>query len=44
MGWSDSHLHRFRTAANHNAAHFITEFDLDEGEEGIVEARFGSTK
>src|SRR5437016_612339 len=32
MGWSDSHLHRFRTGADHNAAHFITEFDLDEGE------------
>jgi hypothetical protein len=37
MGWYDSHLHRFRTGADHNAAHFITEFDLDEGEEGIVE-------
>lgn len=37
MGWFDSHLHRFRTGADHNAAHFITEFDLDEGEEGIVE-------
>lgn len=37
MGWSDSHLHRFRTGADHNAAYFITEFDLDEGEDGIVE-------
>jgi hypothetical protein len=37
MGWYDPHLHRFRTGADHNAAHFITEFDLDEGEEGIIE-------
>ena len=37
MGWHDSHLHRFRTGADHNAAYFITEFDLDEGEEGTVE-------
>jgi hypothetical protein len=37
MGWYDSHLHRFRTGADHNAAYFITEFDLDEGDEGIVE-------
>jgi hypothetical protein len=39
MGWSDSHLHRFRTGADQNAAYFITEFDLDEGEDGIVEDR-----
>lgn len=37
MGWSGYHLHRFRTGADHFSPHFITEFDLDEGEEGIVE-------
>lgn len=37
MGWSDYHLHRFRTGADHWAPHFITEFDLEEGDEGILE-------
>ena len=37
MGWSDYHLHRFRAGVEYNAPYFITEFDLDEGEEGILE-------
>jgi len=34
MGWTDSHLHRFRTG---NGPYFITEFDLHEGDDGILE-------
>lgn len=37
MGWTDSHLHRFRTAPHPNAPEFLTQFDLDEGEEGMLE-------
>ena len=37
MGWSDSHLHRFRTGKDHRSPYFITDVDLDEGEEGRVE-------
>lgn len=37
MGWTDSHLHRFRTANGRNAPEFLTQFDLDEGDEGILE-------
>lgn len=37
MGWSDCHLHRFRTGADHQSPHFVTEFDLEEGDEGILE-------
>lgn len=38
MGWYDSHLHRFRMSNDHRSAHFATEFDLDEGDEGMPEA------
>lgn len=37
MGWSDTHLHRFRTNHDLNAPEFLTQFDLDEGEEGMLE-------
>ena len=38
MGWYDSHLHRFRMSNDHRSAYFATEFDLDEGDEGMPEA------
>jgi hypothetical protein len=37
MGWTDSHLHRFRTGNGRNAAEFLTQFDIDEGDEGMLE-------
>jgi Plasmid pRiA4b ORF-3-like protein len=37
MGWSDSHLHRFRTGSDHRSPYFVTPFDLDEGEDGTLE-------
>ncbi|QTX06337.1 plasmid pRiA4b ORF-3 family protein [Agromyces archimandritae] len=37
MGWTDSHLHRFRTGNDRMAPEFITPFDLEEGEEGMLE-------
>jgi hypothetical protein len=37
MGWTDSHLHRFRTGRDHRSPSFVTTFDLDEGEEGVLE-------
>lgn len=37
MGWTDSHLHRFRTGSDHRAPGFVTRFDLEEGEEGVLE-------
>ena len=37
MGWYDSHLHRFRTGNDHRSPYFLTDFDLDEGEEGLLE-------
>ncbi len=37
MGWTDSHLHRFRTGNGRNAPEFLTQFDLDEGDEGLLE-------
>lgn len=37
MGWSDSHLHRFRTGSDHRSPYFVTHFDLDEGEDGKLE-------
>ncbi len=38
MGWYDSHLHRFRIANDHRSAYFATEFDLDEGDDGMPES------
>lgn len=37
MGWTDSHLHRFRTGSDPRSAYFITEFDLDDGDDGLLE-------
>lgn len=37
MGWYDSHLHRFRTDNDHRSPSFITKFDRDEGEDGVLE-------
>lgn len=37
MGWSDSHLHRFRTGSDHRSPYFVTHVDLDEGEDGTLE-------
>jgi hypothetical protein len=37
MGWTDSHLHRFRTGGDHRSPYFVTTFDIDEGEEGVLE-------
>ncbi|MDN5743797.1 MAG: plasmid pRiA4b ORF-3 family protein [Nocardioidaceae bacterium] len=37
MGWTNSHLHRFRTARDHRAPYFLTQFDLEEGDEGMLE-------
>ncbi len=37
MGWTDSHLHRFRTGQDHRSAYFVTAVDLDEGEDGVLE-------
>ena len=37
MGWSNSHLHRFRTGCDHRSPYFVTAFDLDEGDEGLLE-------
>lgn len=37
MGWTESHLHRFRQGQSYDDPYFITEFDLSEGEEGTLE-------
>lgn len=37
MGWTDSHLHRFRTGADFRAPSFLTPFDIEEGDEGMLE-------
>ncbi len=37
MGWTNSHLHRFRTGPDHRSPSLITTFDVEEGEEGVLE-------
>lgn len=37
MGWADCHLHRFRTARDPRSPHFLTLFDVDEGDQGVLE-------
>ena len=37
MGWHNSHLHRFTTSNDPRAEYFLTQFDLDEGDEGTSE-------
>jgi hypothetical protein len=38
MGWTDSHLHRFFTGTSPGATYFLTQWDLEEGEEGTPES------
>ena len=37
MGWTDSHLHRFRTGPDPRSSYFVTTFDLEDDEEGLLE-------
>ncbi len=37
MGWTNSHLHRFRTGSDHRSPSFVTTFDVEEGEDGTLE-------
>ncbi len=37
MGWYDSHLHRFRSGNDHRSPYFVTNFDLEEGQDGTLE-------
>ena len=37
MGWTDSHLHRFYLGDPWGGPHFVTDYDIEEGEEGINE-------
>jgi hypothetical protein len=37
MGWTNSHLHRFRTGSDHRSPYFVTTFDVDEGDDGVLE-------
>lgn len=37
MGWTNSHLHRFRTGRDPRAPYFVTHFDVEEGEDGTLE-------
>lgn len=37
MGWTDSHLHRFYDGED-LATYFLSELDIEEGEEGTAEA------
>lgn len=37
MGWTNSHLHRFRAGSDHRSPYFVTNLDLDEGDGGVLE-------
>lgn len=37
MGWTNSHLHRFRMGRDHRSPYFVTHFDIEEGEDGTLE-------
>ena len=37
MGWTNSHLHRFRTGRDRRSPGFVTPFDIEEGEDGLLE-------
>ncbi len=37
MGWTNSHLHRFRTGHDYRSPHFVTHVDLEEDEDGTLE-------
>ena len=38
MGWTDSHLHRFRTGGGYGSAALLSPFDVEEGEDGLPES------
>ena len=38
MGWTDSHLHRFFAGTSPEDDYFVTEYDVEEGDEGTPEA------
>ena len=38
MGWTDSHLHRFWPGTSPEEDHFVTSYDVEEGDEGTPEA------
>lgn len=38
MGWTDSHLHRFNVGTSPRDPHFVTDFDVLEGDEGTPES------
>ncbi|MBT9254583.1 hypothetical protein KMZ32_03885 [Phycicoccus sp. MAQZ13P-2] len=40
MGWTDFHLHHFQpgTGRRYDEPYFLTEFDVEEGDEGVLEA------
>ncbi len=38
MGWTNSHLHQFSLGPPYVSPKFLTEFDAEEGDEGILEA------
>lgn len=37
MGWTNSHLHRFRTGNDRRSPYFVTSFDVEEGDDGPLE-------
>ncbi|MBC2644388.1 plasmid pRiA4b ORF-3 family protein [Rhodococcus wratislaviensis] len=37
MGWLDGHLHRFRMGSDPWSPYFVTPFDVEEGEDGVLE-------
>jgi len=37
MGWTNSHLHRFRTGRDRYSPYFVTDFDVEEGDDGTLE-------
>ncbi|MDQ4052142.1 MAG: plasmid pRiA4b ORF-3 family protein [Actinomycetota bacterium] len=37
MGWTDSHLHRFYPGSEDRGSYFVTDDDLEEGDEGTPE-------
>lgn len=37
MGWLAGHLHRFRTGGDHRSRYFVTPYDVEEGEGGVLE-------
>jgi len=37
MGWLDGHLHRFRTGSDPRSPYFVTAFDVEDGDEGVLE-------